>query len=1726
MTAPLGRLMGRVRRALRRRRGDAAAATGRTIQQPVLLATAVVVSLAVGAAGMLVFTGNSDSGAAPTTSVVSKGATIDTSTTTTTTVAPTTTTTTLESYTAVPDPDAPPDVNLEATVTTLATPPGEPFVAETLPTAPTLSLSSASPSTGKSGTAVQLVGTGLDRVTAVSFNGVRADSFTALSSTEIMTSVPMGATTGPIRLTSDGAEWISPVVFTAKSPSISAVASQAGASPQFGAARFDGEAGSYMSVPTSTDWNIRRGDFTVEWFQFQTAGTDCCPRVFTLGTYPWVTLGASIEGGYLKIRLENNWAIQYALGSPSNYLNRWMHIAVSRSAGILNLYIDGVRKVSIGNTGDIYFVGPLMIGAEASGSSTISEFPGYITNLHFVNGTALYTGATLTVPTGPINPVANTKLLLRFASPGDFLVDASPTRKTVTAGRVVYDVAATIGSTVTISGTNLLGTTSVSFGGVETTPVSVSATSVTATVPAGANSGPVTVKTPDGNATSSLPVTIITPSIRSLAPSAGSPGTVVTITGIGFSQASAVSFGGVSVPSTDFKVVSSTTITAKVPTSAYSGNVTVTTPGVTLTSDTPFVMPPRYTSLSTTRLETGKVVLFNGANLAETTSVTFAGSEQLAAFTVVSSTQLSITVPADAGTGAIRVANAAGSVVSAAFTVAPTVSELVPSTGPAGVQVFIRGAGFTGTTQVKYGGVSASFVVNSPSEIAFIVPSGATTSATVLVGSLVTGPTYTLLTAPNAGVPGTDGSATVSAPTPSGGTTATAAALVGTTTVALGGGLSMALTSSSLVGAQLQGSGTATLGSFRFPAAFSYTSPGNWTLTASSASSVGSMRIGSTNISVTGWSGSIIASAGTNSWSLRARTAASSALIPATSSVELFPSQAVIAGAAVRLVPTCPDYATSTMCASAPTAYVRVEAPTVVRDGDFSFYPPVWSDTARGLDLSLPGLTAGDLLPFRSVLNPVSGAFVLRAAYPLTAPVLCLSNTFAAGAALQSVSLTLANGDPAARLGSSALSVTGTFGGFDVLASGTAIAYLSGYGKLNMVSVKAAFDDMGCMAVTGDVPSAGRVAELAVASFAFVRNATTVTLGSTVVQVGANTIALTGTIKSPAFLKRYGINGALLNSYALYNDFPGVLKIYASLPIGVSLPSIPGMTSSIDSLTLGLEIPLDPALADLTATLSGQGTITPKGRGAIAVTLQGTYNFVKATTELSMSAASPTGDAVWANVFGVSGFDLNSLAVQVGTTEVFPYVSVGLMGTGTVPQVLRKHMGIDTSRPVPTSFTANLSTETPCLEVTVGSPDSTSAIIALPPGMNVLTATYATIRASVDGCRVGTIAAMSEVAPGVEVGISGSLLGSPVSFYGKFDPTPVGPYSTPTFLGWTDVGMKNVPGIAFDASYRMSVAAGGWTVLPKSQVRGGIRLGSNARIALSGSCEVLLTGPRCDVSGAGAIAIAGFNLNMAVTMQGWGSPSVVFAGSAAVRVGGVRMTLAGTFGTVGVSESSTMDNPGLTYSFSASGKLPGPILDTFSLSIVKTPGTTVLPTGKLSASGTIGGVFAKSLGSTRWSGSTSFNPSMANVTVPASFTIPIGVANVPVTLKLKLCLTGSCAGTVTPVLDVNFTFLRQRIDIYDIPVDPTTWDFSYRLQTSISKSGRAGDSWGGIKGTVTSAIDFSISSSSVSLASASATAKAYIGIGGTWNLVGNVGVSFNGSTGEYCFSASGKKLCV
>jgi hypothetical protein len=93
----------------------------------------------------------------------------------------------------------------------------------------------------------------------------------------------------------------------------------------------------------------------------------------------------------------------------------WHHIAAVRNGGTYSVYADGVR---VATTTAVSSGTALPTDSNNYIGGTAYPSNAYISNARCINGTALYTGATYTVPTAPLTAITNTSLLLNFTNAG------------------------------------------------------------------------------------------------------------------------------------------------------------------------------------------------------------------------------------------------------------------------------------------------------------------------------------------------------------------------------------------------------------------------------------------------------------------------------------------------------------------------------------------------------------------------------------------------------------------------------------------------------------------------------------------------------------------------------------------------------------------------------------------------------------------------------------------------------------------------------------------------------------------------------------------------------------------------------------------------------------------------------------------------------------------------------------------------------------------------------------------------------------------------------------------------------------------------------------------------------------------------------------------------------------------------------------------------------------
>ncbi len=535
-------------------------------------------------------------------------------------------------------------------------------------------ITSLSPSTGPVGTSVIITGTNLTGATAVSFNGTAA-TFTVNSGSQITATVPAGATTGNVSVTTSGG--ISnglPFTVTTPAPSITSLSPTSGT---VGTTVII--TGTNFTGATAVSFNGAGATFVVN---SATQITTSVPAGTTSGNVTVTTPGGTSNG------------ILFTVTAPAPTIS-----TLSPASGPPGTSV-AIAGTNLTGTSSVIFNGTAATFTVNSATQISATVPAGATTGNVVVGT----------PAGSSNGLNFT-----VTTPAPSIGSLSPT-------------SGTVGASVVIAGSNFTGTTAVSFNGTAATFTVNSATQITATVPAGATTGNVTVTTPGGTS-NAVPFTVLppVPAISSLNPTSGTPGTTVVITGTNLTGTTAVSFNGTAAT---FTVNSATQITAAVPAGASTGNVSVTTPGGT-SNGLPFtvtVPASTITSLSPTNGPVGTTVIITGTNFTGASAVSFNGTA--ATFTVNSATQITATVPAGASTGSVVVTTPGGTSNGVAFTVippAPTLSSLSPTSGPVGTSVVITGTNLAGATAVSFNGTAVTFIVNSATQITATVPAGATT---------------------------------------------------------------------------------------------------------------------------------------------------------------------------------------------------------------------------------------------------------------------------------------------------------------------------------------------------------------------------------------------------------------------------------------------------------------------------------------------------------------------------------------------------------------------------------------------------------------------------------------------------------------------------------------------------------------------------------------------------------------------------------------------------------------------------------------------------------------------------------------------------------------------------------------------------------------------------------------------------------------------------------------
>ncbi|GAA4370932.1 hypothetical protein GCM10023185_45910 [Hymenobacter saemangeumensis] len=564
-------------------------------------------------------------------------------------------------------------------------------------------IASFTPSSGGASTSVTITGSYFSGATSVAFNGTNAPGFTVNGAgTQITVTVPAGATTGPISVTTASGTTTSSTSFTVGA--VLAISSFTPASGPVGTSVTI--TGSEFTGATAVAFNGTAASFTVN---SATQITATVAAGTTSGTIRVTTPGgtATSTGSFTVIP-----APAIASFTPASG-------PVGTSVTITGTSFSGATAVAFNGT--------------AASSFTVNS----ATSITATLAAGTTTGAiSVTTPGGTAT------------STSSFTVIPAPVIASFSPG------SGPVGQNVVLSGSNFSGATAVTFNGTNAPAFTVSsATSITVSVPSGATSGPISVTTPGGTATSSTSFTVNpNPVVYSFSPASGPVGTSVVITGDHFLGVQFVTFNtGSSMAS--FVVNSATQITATVPAGATTGPIGVNTGGSTAFSATAFTVTtlPLISSFAPTSGPVGTVVTINGNSLTGASAVRFNGTAA-ASFTVNSATQITATVAAGTTTGTISVTTPSGTATSTgSFTVtvpAPTIASFTPASGPVGTSVNISGSNFSGATAVRFNGTAASsFAVNSAISITAVVPAGAgsgTLSVTTAGGTATSTASFTV----------------------------------------------------------------------------------------------------------------------------------------------------------------------------------------------------------------------------------------------------------------------------------------------------------------------------------------------------------------------------------------------------------------------------------------------------------------------------------------------------------------------------------------------------------------------------------------------------------------------------------------------------------------------------------------------------------------------------------------------------------------------------------------------------------------------------------------------------------------------------------------------------------------------------------------------------------------------------------------------------------------------
>ena len=201
------------------------------------------------------------------------------------------------------------------------------------------------------------------------------------------------------------------------------------------------------NTPANINYTLGYSDHTLEFWIY--------PTSTNRGDHVWI---ASPAGGRVGIIFDGTNFIYSETSSTRIYsannttIYSWHHVAYSRSSNVVSMYVDGSRigtyATTFNNNALDYYI---QLGKDTGGSTYTV---GYMKDVRLTKGQALYSGATITVPTAPLTATGNTVFLLNTTN-SPSIIDSSQKNAIIVNGA----------NTAIANNVNKFGSSSIAFNG-------------------------------------------------------------------------------------------------------------------------------------------------------------------------------------------------------------------------------------------------------------------------------------------------------------------------------------------------------------------------------------------------------------------------------------------------------------------------------------------------------------------------------------------------------------------------------------------------------------------------------------------------------------------------------------------------------------------------------------------------------------------------------------------------------------------------------------------------------------------------------------------------------------------------------------------------------------------------------------------------------------------------------------------------------------------------------------------------------------------------------------------------------------------------------------------------------------------------------------------------------------------------------------------------------------